>query len=84
MVFFFKWNDKLSFYDFSSPDAGCADICSFDSASQDNFDPLEVGHDFAQGFTDDFRTGAAFALDHTASAVLVSGRGAFIAQRTYF
>ncbi len=54
-----------------------ADQSPLNGAVQRNFDALQIGKDHAEAFADDFRTGAAFFLFHTASSIFSTGCRAF-------
>ncbi len=49
-----------------------------------DFDSLQIRKELPGGFPDDFRPGAAFPANHTASFILPSGNRAFSAYLAYF
>ena len=51
-----------------------------DGLVQDDLDALEVGEHLTESFTDDFGTGAAFFLFHTAPFIFSAGVGLFAAD----
>ena len=76
--------NQSGFNDFSGADAGGADVGAHDTAREDNFYALQIGHDFTQGLTDDLRTSAAFAFDHPATFVFIAGLCSFSADCANF
>lgn len=78
-VFFLFFSYGLGFDSFAGADTGGTDVGTFDRTVEHDLHALKVRHDLAKGFADNFRTGAAFTFDHTASAVFVSCCGCFVA-----
>ena len=63
---------KLSLRDFAGLKAAGADEDTFNGTSKKGFDSLQVGAEFAQGFTDNFRTGTTGSFNLTAPFIFIT------------
>lgn len=62
--------------------AGCADQGALDAAIDIDLDALQVRQELTEGLADDFGTGTAFFLFHTASFVFLTRGRMFAANDT--
>ena len=70
--------------DLPGADAAGTHVNAPDRSLVDNFDPLQVGQETAQRFSDDLGTSTAGPFDLTAAFVFGARDGAFMADNAFF